>query len=453
MENETWSLVECPQGRSPIKSRWTFDIKPGMKRKPSRFKARFVAKGFSQRPRYDFNESYASVVTHDTLWLLMSIIAAKDLKAVQMDIKTAFLYGQLAEEIYMVQPEGFVAPGQENKVCRLHKCLYGLKQASRVWGEHFTDFIKQQGLTQSEADPCLFSRTNGAEKTFLVTWVDDNIVASTNKQAIEEFLAALGGTFQIQAYPLERFVGITITRDRKQRTIHLGQPDYIEHLVNKFQMTSSFPKSVPVDPGIHLIKPVGGSPTDTAFPYREAVGCLLYLALVSRPDISFSVGQVARFIESHNSSHIKAVRHIISYIRGTPGHGICYTGSSEKSAIGYSDANYAGCNDTRKLTTGSIFLFHGGPIAWCSRRQSCVATSTTEAEYDVASETAKEAVWIRRILPEFQQSQGEPIVIRCDNQSAIQLTRHPDQRQKTKHIDVRYHFIRLQQEVGEIDIQ
>ncbi|KZR97335.1 Uncharacterized protein APZ42_007857, partial [Daphnia magna] len=245
MENETWSLVECPRGRSPIKSRWTFDIKPGMNGEQRRFKARFVAKGFSQRPGYDFNETYASVVTHDTLRMLTSIIAAEDLEAVQMDIKTAFLYGQLAEEIYMVQPEGFVAPGQENKVCRLHKCLYGLKQASRVWGEHFTDFIKQQGLNQSVADPCLFTRTNGAEKTFLVIWVDDGIVTSTDKQVIDKFLVALGGTFKIRAYPLERFVGITINRDRKRRTIHLGQPDYIEHLVNKFQMTSCFPKSVP----------------------------------------------------------------------------------------------------------------------------------------------------------------------------------------------------------------
>ena len=353
----------------------------------------------------------------------------------------------------MVQPEGFVAPGQEGKVCRLHKCLYGLKQASRVWGERFTSFIKQQGLTQSEADPCLFFRKNGAERTFLVIWVDDGIIASTNKQVIDEFLIELGGTFKIRAYPLERFVGITITRDRKQRTIHLCQQDYIEHLVNKFQMTLCFPKSVPADPGIHLIKPAEGSPTDTAFPYREAVGCLLYLALVSRPDISFSVGQVARFVESHNSSHIKAVRHIISYIHGTPSHGIRYTGSPEKTPTGYSDADYAGCNNTRKSTTGSVFLFHGGPIAWCSRRQSCVATSTTEAEYVAASETAKEAVWIRRILPDFQQSENRPIVIRCDNQGAIQLTRHPDQRQKTKHIDVRYHFIRLQQEIGEIDIQ
>lgn len=170
MENETWSLVECPQGRSPIKSRWTFDIKPGMKGEPIRFKAHFFAKGFSHRPGYDFNETYASVVTHDTLRLLMLIIAAKDQEVVQMDIKTAFLYGQLAEEIYMVQPEGFVTPGQENKECRLHKCIYGLKQASHIWGEHFTDFIKQQGLTQSEADPRIFSRTNGAEKTFLVIW-------------------------------------------------------------------------------------------------------------------------------------------------------------------------------------------------------------------------------------------------------------------------------------------
>ena len=125
----------------------------------------------------------------------MSIVAKEDLEVAQMDIKTAFLYGKLSEEIYMVQPEGFVTPGQESKVCRLHKCLYGLKQASRVWGEHFTDFIKQQGFTQSQADPCFFFRTNGTDRTFLVIWVDDGIVASTNKQNIDDFLTALGDTF------------------------------------------------------------------------------------------------------------------------------------------------------------------------------------------------------------------------------------------------------------------
>lgn len=217
-----------------------------------------------------------------------------------MDIKTAFLYGQRTEEIYMVQPESFLAAGQGSKVCQLHKCLYDLKQAFRVWEEHFTDFIMQQGFTHSEADPCFFFRFKEAERTYLVIW-DDSIAASTNKQAIEDFLVTLGNKFQIRSYSQERFARITITWDRKQRRIHLAQPDYIDHVMNKLKMASCFRKSVPADPDVHLIKPTEGSPTDMTFPYREAVGCLLYLALISRPDISFSVGEVAHFIECHDS--------------------------------------------------------------------------------------------------------------------------------------------------------
>jgi hypothetical protein len=174
---------------------------------------------------------------------MMSIVAKEDLEVAQMDIKTAFLYGKLSEEIYMVQPEGFVTPGQESKVCRLHKCLYGLKKASRVWEEHFTGFIKQQGFAQIEADPGFFFRTNGTDRTFVVIWVDDGIVAGTKKQDIDDFLSALGDTFQIRSYPLERFVGITIIRDRRRRMIHLAQPDYIAHVIEKFSDDILLPKT------------------------------------------------------------------------------------------------------------------------------------------------------------------------------------------------------------------
>lgn len=165
------------------------------------------------------------------------------------------------------------------------------------------------------------------------------------------------------------------------------------------------------------------------------------------------MGQVSRFTDDHDQSHCSAVRRIISYLRGTQNYGICFNGSTEGPMIGYTDADYAGCVDSRRSTTGSVFLYNQGPIAWSSRRQTCVAQSTTESEYIAASETAKEAVWIRRILPDLQPGWKCPITIRCDNQGAIQLARHPDQRQKTKHIDVRYHFVRQQQQEGEIDIK
>lgn len=224
----------------------------------------------------------------------------------------------------MEQPEGFITPGQENKVCRLHKCIYGLKQASHVWGNLFMDFIEQHGFKKSDADPCLFFRIRGTERTFLAIWVDDGIVASNHQKAIDGFITALGENFKFRSHPLQRYVGITITRDREQRKIHISQPEFISQIVEKFHMTSCSPKSIPADPNVLLTKPTDKKEEERDFPYREAVGVLLYLALVSRPDISFAVGQVARFVESHNPSHVKAIRQIISYIHGTPSHGICF---------------------------------------------------------------------------------------------------------------------------------
>lgn len=290
----------------------------------------------------------------------------------------------------------------------------------------------------------------------IIIWVDDGIVASNKLSAIEDFMSALRETFEIRSHSVSRFVGITVTPDRQQRKIFLSQPDYIAKIISKFHMTTCFPKSVPADPNVHLVKPqtkMEETQADVAFPYREAIGSLLYLTLVTRPDISFAVGQAARFIEDHDSTHCNAIKRIIAYLCGTRNYGIQFDGSIEGPIVGYTDSDYAGCIDSRRSTSGSVFIFHGGPVAWSSRRQSCVAQSTTEAEYIAASETCKEAIWIRRIMSDTWQELDGPITVFCDNQGAIQLTRHPDQRQKTKHIAVKYHFIRLQQETGEISIQ
>lgn len=453
IENETWELVRCPEGTIPIKTRWTFVTKPAVNGQPPRRRARLVAKGFSQRPGIDFTETFAPVVTHDTMRIVMSLIAHLDMDMEQLDIKTAFLHGRLDEELYMEQPEGFVVEGKEEKVCRLKKCIYGLKQASRVWAQHFKEFLNRNGFQESPADPCLFIRKSEDELTFFILWVDDGIIASTKPAAITEFMTAVSKSFKFRQYPAGHFVGIKITRDREQRKLYLSQPEYTTKILETFNMSNSNPRTVPADPSVHLTKPTGQGGNGTNFPYRSAVGSLLYLALVTRPDISFAVGQVSRFCESFDDSHVTAVKRIMSYLRGTTNYGICYDGSKGGPPIGYSDADYGGCLDTRRSTTGTLFKYHNGPIAWSSRRQSCVAQSTTEAEYMAASETSKEAIWIRRLLPDLNQEAGKPIHLYCDNQSAIHLTKHPDQRQKTKHIDIAYHAIRERQESGQIDIQ
>jgi hypothetical protein len=197
MENDTWEIVPCPPDRTLVKCRWIFKVKPA----PPRYKSRLVAKGFSQRPGIDFDETYAAVVSHDTLRALFSVIASQDMEMHQSDVRNAFLQPCLEEEIDMDQPEGFILPGKEKYVCKLKKNLYGLKQAPHVWEELFTGFLKGQGFHSSSADPCLFIRLKAEERTYLVIWVDDAIIASNHQSTIDALLTSMDQTFKI-AHPV-----------------------------------------------------------------------------------------------------------------------------------------------------------------------------------------------------------------------------------------------------------
>ena len=170
IHNNTWTVTTLPSNRTPIKSKWILKIKPGVNGAEPRYKARLVAKGYSQRFGKDFDQTFAPVAKQDTLRIVLSFVAAYDLKMCQLDIKTAFLYGELSEEIYLEQLEGFITAGQEKLVSRLHKCLYGLKQASRVWKQHFDSFLRNFGPTPRDYDPCLYYRHRKGEITMVIIW-------------------------------------------------------------------------------------------------------------------------------------------------------------------------------------------------------------------------------------------------------------------------------------------
>lgn len=237
MSNKTWYLTTLPPNRTSIKSRWVFKVKPGVNGSSPRYKARLVAKGFSQRPGIDFEETFSPVVKYDTLRVILSLVAALDLDMSQLDVKTAFLYGEISEEIYLQQPEGYALAGQENHVCRLQKCLYGLKQASRVWNRHFDSFIKKFGLQPSNADPCLYVRRSKNELVFVVIWVDDCLVISNNGDMVTEIIEYLSKIFEMRCTQANHFVGLSITRSRQDKTLYLSQPDYIKKILKRFHMT------------------------------------------------------------------------------------------------------------------------------------------------------------------------------------------------------------------------
>ena len=449
IKNNTWTLTLLPPGRVAIKSRWLFKIKTGAEGTAPRYKARLVAKGYSQRSGIDYGETYAPVAKHDTLRVILSIVAAYDLEMIQLDIKTAFLYGELNEEIYLQQPEGYVAADKENHVCHLHKSLYGLKQASRVWNRHFDTFLKEFGLQTSTADPCLYIRRQKDEFIIVVIWVDDGLVCSNSSAAIGSIVKYLGKHFDMRSTPAEHFVGLSITRNRMDKTLHLSQPEYVKTILRRFHMNDCKPRKIPADPNARMTKNSGS--IDIQAPFREAVGCLMYLMLCTRPDIAFAVNQVSQFCEKPYLEHWNAVKRIFAYLQGTQTHGLRF-GAMGHQLKGYTDADYAGNLETRQSTSGFIFTLYGGPVAWSSRRQSCVALSTTEAEYVAASDATKEGIWLRRLLLDLNPEWNVPLPLLCDNQSAIRLIRNPEFHQRTKHIDVRYHFIRGHHEAKEIDV-
>ena len=293
----------------------------------------------------------------------------------------------------------------------------------------------------------------------MAIWVDDGLVCGNNTTTIGEMLAHLNRAFKITSRKADNFVGLNIKRDRQNKLLYVSQPDYINKILTTFGMQNCRPRGTPADPFTRLTKKM--SPADeierenmASIPYREAIGSLIYAATTCRPDIAYAVSQVAQYCENPGKPHWEAVKRILAYLSITPDYGLRFDGAIQESLTlhGFTDSDYAGDCDNRRSTSGYVFTLNGGPIAWSSRRQDCVATSTTEAEYIAASEATKEAVWLRRLITQLGAKQREPTPIKCDNQSAIKLTKNPEYHRRTKHIDVRYHFVRHHQEMKNIEV-
>ena len=310
IRNGTWKLVRLPAGRTPIGTRWVFKVKPGHLETPTRYKSRFVAKGYSQVKGIDFNEYalYAPVVGYTSLRVILSLCAIFDLEMAQLDIKTAFLNGLVEEEIYIEQPEGFTTPEREHLVGRLVKCIYGLKQAPHVWNEKFNDFLILFGFTRSKHDPCVYFRRRETEILIMAIWVDDGLICSNNKTAIAEIISFLATHFEMRSLPTDRFVGLELTRNRKEKKLWVNQKAFIEKIIHRFNMSQCNPKLTPADPNVRLSKemePKTNSQRQEAkkLPYQQAVGCLNYLAQTTRPDIGFAVNQLSRYCNLFGAEH------------------------------------------------------------------------------------------------------------------------------------------------------
>ena len=455
MDNKTWSLTTLPQGRTALRGKWVYALKRGANGEVVRYKARWVVRGFEQREGLDYNETFASVVKPMSYKAILAIAAAMDWDIEQMDVKTAFLYGQVEEEIFVEQPKGY-NKGNEDKVCRLNKALYGLKQSPRVWYNTFASFIKTLGFDTLDADSSVFISPSG---TMVALYVDDLLITGPNKQDIYGVKKALNSHFHMTDLgPCCYWLGMSITRNRQQRVLHLGQRAYLEKVVRDFGQWECKSTDTPMEASSHLQKAPEGYQANAYDKqrYQQAVGSLMYAMLGTRPDIAFPVSAVSRYASNPTQAHWGAVKRILRYLRSTLDYQLTFQGTIE-DLTGYTDSDWAGDHDTRRSTAGFIFHIGSGAISWQSKRQPIVALSTCEAEYIGQTQAAKEAIWLRNLLrelrPQDKESAAKAVIIFGDNQGAIALAKNPEFHARSKHIAIRHHFIREKVSEGTIDLQ
>ncbi|RVW22327.1 Retrovirus-related Pol polyprotein from transposon TNT 1-94 [Vitis vinifera] len=446
-ENHSFELVKLPKGKRALKNRWVYRVKQEEHTSQPRYKARLVVKGFNQKKGIDFDEIFSPVVKMSSIRVVLGLTASLDLEIQQMDVKTAFLHGDLDKEIYMEQPEGFVLKGKEDYVCKLKKSLYGLKQAPRQWYKKFESVMGEQGYRKTTSDHCVFvQKFSDDDFVILLLYVDDILIVGRNVSRIDSLKKQLSKSFAMKDLgPVKRILGIRIERDRASKKLCMLQEQYIEKVLARFNMSKAKVVSSPLASHFKLSSRHSPS-TDKEkedmrrVPYASAVGSLMYAMVCTRPDIAYAVGVVSRFLSNPRRHHWEAVKWIMRYLRGTSKLKLTF-GSGKPILVGYTDSDMAGDVDNRRSTSGYLMTFSGGAVSWQSRLQKCVALSTTEAEYIAAAEACKELLWMKCFMQELGFKQ-QRYVVYCDNQSAIHLSKNSTYHARSKHIDMRYHWMR-----------
>jgi hypothetical protein len=456
----TWRMEEAPPGANIIGSKWVFKAKKDAAGNIARYKARLVAQGFSQIGGVDYDNTYAPVARLASSRAIIALANRLGLELHQIDIKGAYLNGVLNdnEVLYMQHPPGYKPSDAAARVLRLIKMLYGLKQAGRRWYQKLYSIFIALGFKRCSVDHAVFYKIDVRKGEIIITavHVDDCTIAATCLRLIEELKAGLRQHVEVTDLgELHWMLGIEIKRDRDARTIHLSQRAYIDAILRRYHFDELKPLSTPMDVQIRLSsEQAPASAAECAqmrdVPYREAVGALNWAALATRPDIAFAVATVARFAANPGPAHWEAVKRIFRYLSGTRDLWLSY-GESKRALEGYADAD-GSMNEDRRAISGYAFLIDGGAVLWSSKRQEIVSLSTTESEYVAATHGGKEAIWLRSLISEVFGPLKDATTLFSDNQAAIALTRDHQYHARTKHIDVRYHWIRWVVEQGAIKL-
>ena len=457
--NDTWTLVTLPPGANVVGTVWKYKTKRDQYGKLVKSKARLCAQGFKQKPGVDYlpDHTSAPVARVTSIRSVLSIAAREDWHLHNMDVDSAFLNAEIKEEIYLKQPQGFEewGPNGEELVCRLNKSIYGLKQAARDWNDTLDEWMRGYGFKASISDPCMYVMRTDQDILIALVWVDDIILAGNSMEGIADFKAAISKRFKMKDLGELKFIlGVEVKRDRARRRIEITQEAYINQMLERFGMSKCKAVATPAEGVLSRISAEEGGIVDRN--YMCVVGSLLYASMVTRPDITYAVQALGRHLQSSGAEHMVAAKRVLRYLQGTKNIGIVYQGradTTDVSLVGYSDSDWGGDKDTRRSTTGYLFMLDTGVVSWSSKLQPTVALSSAEAEYMAACAAVQEAIHLRQFLEDLGFPQVGATVIFEDNQGCIALSDNPVFHKRSKHIDIRYHFIRERAASGEIKLR
>jgi hypothetical protein len=441
----TWTIINLPPNKIPLRGKWVYKLKTDNKGNIKKYKARWVIKGFNQILGIDYIDTFSTTCRPETYRLVFIIAITNNWKLNQYDVKNAFVHALIDVEIYTELPTGYYT-NTPNKVCKLNKALYGLKQSPRLWYKHLYNILNKLGFTIFPHDEAVFIHIE--YKIIIICHVDDFITTGPNDNLIALIIKEVNKEIKLQYLgELNQFLGMDFIINNNKE-LYINQDKYTQDIINKYNKQDLTPISTPINLGVQLIKSSTNATKEDIKLYQQQIGALLYLALKTRPDITYAVNKCSRFMSNPDKSHFKALDQIWKYLNKYPKLGLYYNCNNPTNTLkGYSDSDWGGDISSRKSTSGFLFLYNNNIISWNSTLQKTVALSSCEAEYMALKEATKESIYLTSVITyintklQLYNTSNIPTIL-VDNKGSLKLAENPEFHKRTKHIDIIYHFIR-----------
>jgi hypothetical protein len=432
-----------------VSSKWLFKIKHAADESIEKYNAIFVARGFSQKEGIDYEETLAPMARYTSIRTIIALAAKKKWKLHQMDLKTSFLNGVIEEEVYIEQPKVFEVEDKKSHVLRLKKALYGFKQVLRAWYGHIDSFLMSLGFTKCKADSNLYFKIMDNEPVILLLYVDD-LFLTGEENLITECKQRLAAEFEMKDLVLMHyFLGLEVWQSPER--IFLNQGNYMVEILKRFDMLQCKSMNTPMESKMKMMVDTSSDLIDATL-YRQIIRSLMYLTN-TRPDICFEVNTLSQFLVQPRRVHLVVEKHVMRYLKGTMDYGLSYDGDHDFTLSGYTDADWEGSITDIKITSACCFSLGSAMISWQSRKQSSISLSTIEAEYIAACSASCEAIRLQKFLTCLFDLEMRETAILCDNQSCIKMTENLVFHDRSKHIEIRYNFIRNMLQRGALKLQ